>query len=58
MVRAPLHGKDPALPLLLTATCCLLGAVGYFLVQLAEWREEARGSLVAGEEEAGAYRAM
>ena len=47
-----LFGISPAAPLLLTAACCVLGALGYYGVQLAEWREARERP------EDGAYTAM
>ena len=36
-----LFGISPAAPLLLTAVCCVFGSVGYYAVQIVEWREDA-----------------
>ena len=36
-----LFGISPAAPLAVTAACCAIGAISYYAVQLAEWREAA-----------------
>lgn len=51
-----LFGFDPALPVELTALACLLGALGYFGVQLVEWQDARHQS--AEEQEATRYRAF